>query len=76
MRGREVSREEFMEFINSYPKKLTQNTIAFCTPPLVCFDDFSDGKKQPESIVAKIVWNTHMEGCSSYNGEPDQYFLN
>ena len=48
-----VSKEEFINFINNYPRKLERDTYMVCEPPLITYNDFSTGKKWPESTVAK-----------------------
>lgn len=49
---KQVSKEEFEEFIKSYPKKLEIDVCGISEPPLISYNDFSLGKF-PESIVAK-----------------------
>lgn len=49
----EVTREEYLAFIREYPRKLEFDCIGICEPPLGSYNDFSDGKVWPESMVAK-----------------------
>lgn len=50
-----VSREEYLEFIASWPNKLWFDCTGVCEPPLGSYNDFSGGKVWPDSIVAKEV---------------------
>jgi len=70
-----VTKEEFDNFINTYPSKLEVDVMGICEPPLKTYNDFSDGKIWPESAVASVVLNTAMVGFPGYNGEPDEYRL-
>jgi hypothetical protein len=49
-----VSKEEFKKFVKEYPKELHKHAVMICEPPLITYHDFSDGKKYPESIIAKF----------------------
>ena len=51
---REVSKEEFDEFVKNYPNKLEWNVTTICEPPLGNHNDFMDGKVWPESMVTKV----------------------
>lgn len=48
-----VTKEEFENFIKNYPSKLEEHWIFFCTPAIITWNDFSAGRKYPETIVAK-----------------------
>jgi hypothetical protein len=59
---REVGKAEFDAFLAARPR-LKRDVIFFCEPPLVNYNDFSKGKKWPESMVAKSqeVWGLQYE---------------
>ena len=63
---RKVSIKEFQEFIDQYPNKLETDVCGICEPPIQSYNDFSDGKVWPESIVAKVSL-----GWLGPNGELD-----
>lgn len=48
---KKVSKEEFIEFLNKYPRKLEKHTSLIQDPHLVSFNDFSLGM-YPETVVA------------------------
>ena len=41
---KEVTKEEFEEFLKNYPRELTPHGIYFCTPPVLEYEDFALGK--------------------------------
>jgi len=49
---KEVSKEDFMDFINKYPRKLTKLYDGSKTPPLITYHDFEMSTKWLYSIVA------------------------
>lgn len=63
--NKKVSKEEFDKFLADYPNKLEQDTVGFVDPPQRQFNDFSDGKVWPESVVAFIwlnsLWDPNTE---------------
>jgi hypothetical protein len=71
-----VEKDEFDKFISSYPKPLVRDIARMCEPPMLSYNDFSDGAQWPESIVAKVIMQTAMKGHPCYKGEPDEYFIN
>jgi hypothetical protein len=46
------TKTEFDAFIAAYPRKLERNVFMAGDPPLVTYNDFSDGKVWPDSVVA------------------------
>lgn len=42
---------------------------------MLSYNDFSDGKIWPESMIAKVILNTEMKDFPGYQGEPDDYYL-
>lgn len=73
MKGyKQVTKEEFEDFRDNYGSKLVADVAGMCEPPLLTLNDFSDGKKWPESIVAKAYI---MDGSDYYDGKTTEYFL-
>jgi len=48
-----ATKEEYDSFIMNYPNKLERSVLTFCEPPVVQFNDFSNDKIWPESVVAQ-----------------------
>lgn len=57
MQFKEVTKPELDAFLASYPRKLVSDVATMGEPPIVSFNDFSDGNSWPKSIVAKTVLN-------------------
>ena len=51
---KKVTKEEFTRFLNSYPNKLSQDQYP---EYMHSWNDFSEGKKWPESVVATMITN-------------------
>ena len=49
---KKVNREEYIKFINEYPRELVRDVYAVFEPPLITYNDFTLGN-WPDSIVAK-----------------------
>lgn len=75
MNFKKVTKEQFDLFVQIYPEKLDYHVTHICEPPLGSYNDFSVGKKWPDSMVAKIVLNESMKGHPAYHGEPNDYFI-
>ena len=63
-----VSKDEFVKFLENYPRKLVVDACGLSDPPLVTYNDFSDGRKwgqDPDSVVAKTF---------AYSDDPNDYF--
>lgn len=64
------TKSELEDFVKNYPNKLEKDIIHFCEPPLLTFNDFSNGKVWPDSIVASVqeVWDMRYKptGESAY----------
>ena len=60
----EVTKQEFIDFCNSYPRPLTRDVCGISEPPAVSYNDFEIGW-WPLSIVA----STHL-----YDDNPEDYF--
>lgn len=50
---KQVSRDEFWEFVKAYPNKLDVDKCGISEPPLVSYNDFTAGLVWPESMIAK-----------------------
>lgn len=61
---KKVSKAEYLQFIEKYPRKLERDVYGVFEPPLVTYNDFTLGK-WPISIVAKE---------RLYSDEPGDYF--
>jgi len=53
IRFKDVSEQELDEFVKNYPRPLERDAFFAYEPPLITWNDFSDGKVWPESVVAK-----------------------
>lgn len=62
---KQVSKQEFMNFIENYPRKLTVDICGISDPPLVTYNDFEKADKWPDSVVASTV---------KYSDDPNDYF--
>jgi len=51
---KQVSKDDFYAFVKAWPNKLEWDVTGICEPPLGSYNDFSNGKVWPESIVARI----------------------
>lgn len=72
-----VSKEEFESFIKAYPKELDRNVFHAHMPPLVTCNDFSDGKKWPESVVCGFHYFESLpkDRADHYGWQPNEYFI-
>ena len=60
-----VSEQEFIDFINNYPRHLDRDVYAVCEPPSITYNDFELANRWPYSIVA----STHM-----FSDDPNDYY--
>lgn len=63
--SKRVSKEEFVEFINNYPRQLTRDVCGICDPPSVSYNDFELANRWPYSVVARTFL---------YDDNPNGYF--
>lgn len=54
MEYRDVTKEEFDEFLSAYPRPLEKDVTGICEPPVLSYNDFAKGP-WPDSIVAAVV---------------------
>lgn len=62
---KQVSKEEFDNFIKNYPRKLDCDVCACCDPPAISYNDFELANRWPYSIVASTM---------GYSDDPDDYW--
>jgi len=54
MKFKKVSEDEFTSFLINYPNELEVDVALMFEPPRKTYNDFSDGKVWPDSIVASV----------------------
>lgn len=64
---KECTKEEFTKFIAEYPAKLEASFLTTCEPPPLQYNDFSEGKRWPESVVAQT--RKEIDGNYKRTGE-------
>ncbi len=62
---KQVNKEEFKQFLASYPRHLDVDVTGICDPPLITYNDFTLADCWPYSVVAKTY---------AYDDSPDDYF--
>lgn len=70
IKWKEVSKEEFEQYLRDYPRKLVKDYCGISEPPLVSYNDFTLGDF-PESIVAKF----HDEKMGYCPDRPIKYLI-
>lgn len=50
---KEVTREEFNEFLKNYPRSLEVDVCGIYEPPCISYNDFELADRWPYSVVAK-----------------------
>lgn len=60
-----VSKEEFIAFLNNYPRKLERDVYGVCEPPSVTYNDFE---------LADRWWFSVVASTSLYDDNPGDYF--
>lgn len=75
MSWKQVSREELKAFVSKYPRSLDVDVTGICEPPMRSWNDFSNGKVWPESMVAREIMEEFMVGHPAYAGEKNTYWL-
>lgn len=66
---KECTKEELEKFVKDYPLDLETDVAHMYDPPLLTYNDFSEGRVWPESIVAQVV-------LGSDRGDKDTYYIN
>ena len=54
---KEVTKEELINFVNSYHTKLHWDVYAINEPPIGTYNDFTLNKMWPDTIVAQVYMN-------------------
>ena len=62
---KKVTKQEFIDFINSYPRKLERDVFGACDPPSVTYNDFELANRWPYSIIASTML---------YSDKPEDYW--
>ena len=62
---KEVSKEEFNNFIKNYPRKLNRDVCGISDPPAISYNDFELANRWPYSIVASTM---------HYSDDPNDYW--
>jgi hypothetical protein len=68
----EVSKAGFDQYISCYPKPLERDITHICEPPMLTYNDFSEGKVWPQSIVARVQL---YDGSEYHGGRTPVYYL-
>lgn len=66
---KEVTKEEFDEFVANYPRHLEANSFAAYTPPLLTYNDFYLADRWPYSVVARTLEYDEDPYCYHPEGE-------
>lgn len=64
LKKKEVSKEEFEDFIKKYPRTLTYDCFGAFEPPAISYNDFELANRWPYSIVASTF---------AYSDDPKDY---
>ena len=62
---KQVTHDEFIQFIKAYPRRLEVDVCGICDPPAVSYNDFALANRWPYSIVAR-TW--------AYSDDPNDYW--
>ena len=62
---KEVSKEEFEDFVKAYPRKLNCDVCGISDPPAISYNDFELANRWPYSIVASTM---------GYSDDPNDYW--
>lgn len=75
MKWKQVSKAELEAFVAGYPHALDVNVTGICEPPMRSWNDFSEGKVWPESMVAREFLEESMSGHPAYTGGKNTFWL-
>ena len=67
---KQVSKEEFVEFVNNFPRHLERDVCGIADPPAITFNDFQLAAYWPYSVVAN-TW-VYEDDPSDYYYEPEE----
>ena len=65
-----VTKEEFIKFLESYPRRLERDVCGICDPPVVSYNDWELANKRPYSIIASTM--LYSEDPNDYWYEPPE----
>ena len=73
---RDVSKEEFDQFVLAYPNPLERDVTGICEHPVLTYNDFSLGPWS-YSVVARVVLNESYpkNGTEPHRWSPNTYAL-
>ena len=70
-----VTEEQFFEFVNHYPRKLSVDVTGISEPPLVTYNDFELANRWPYSIVAQYYYYSDDPDDYLYAPEEERYYM-
>ena len=71
---KKVTKQEFIDFINSYPRKLEQDVFGACDPPSVTYNDFELANRWPYSIIASTMLYSDKSDDYWYTPEEERIY--
>ena len=70
-----VSKNEFLDFLRSYPRKLEVDVCGVSEPALMTYNDFQLGV-WPDSVVAKTyIWDNDKKSPFYKSEDEREYFI-
>lgn len=73
---KKVTKEEFNEFLNKYPRRLTCDVCGISDPPAISYNDFKLADRWPYSIVANTwAYDDDPSGCFYEPEEKRDYYI-
>jgi hypothetical protein len=70
---RQVSKEEFEEFVRSYPRRLDVDVYAIADPPWRNYHDFTIGKGWDSLVAGELLCHEPERG--EHGQRPNEYFV-
>jgi hypothetical protein len=67
---KKVTKQEFQDFLNNYPRKLTKHYCGISDPPSISYNDFKLSDCWPDSVVAN-TWE-YSDKPGDYYYEPEE----
>lgn len=72
---KKVTKEEFEEFVNKYPRRLERDWCGISEPPLITYNDFELANRWPYSVVARTWDYTNTPYNIAYTDEEKHYYI-
>lgn len=69
-----VSEEDFVSFINNYPRKLDRDVYAACEPPSITYNDFELANRWPYSVVASTCYYPEDKNDYYYTPPEERFY--